>query len=77
MYINLNENGEIVLSTSEPPVTLEELDAKLRSYISGEGAPQVTLRADRNAPISMFNQIVKVLESSGVSSVRMATEVPG
>ena len=77
MYINLSEDGEIVLSISEPPVTLEELAIKLRAYVSGEGAPQVTLRADRNAPISIFNQVVKVLESSGVSSVRMATEVPG
>ena len=77
MYINLSEDGEIVLSTSEPPVTLEELAIKLHAYVSGEGVPQVTLRADRNAPISIFNQVVKVLESSGVSSVRMATEVPG
>ena len=77
LYINLDANGDILLSTSEPPVTLEELADKLDAYVSGEGAPLVTLRADKQAPIVIFNQIVRVLELSGVSSVRMATEVPG
>lgn len=77
MYINLDAEGQIVLSTSEPPVTLEELATKLRSYMSSEKSPQVTLRADQHAPIVVFNEIVRILESTGVPSVRMATEVPG
>ncbi len=77
MYINLDENGDILLSTSEPPVTLEQLENQLNAYVAGDGAPLVTLRADRLAPIVIFNDIVRILEASGISSVRMATEVPG
>ena len=57
MYINLSEDGEIVLSISEPPVTLEELAIKLRAYVSARALGR--LRADGNTPI--FNQVVKVL----------------
>ncbi|MBG83804.1 MAG: hypothetical protein CMJ40_04570 [Phycisphaerae bacterium] len=76
MYINLDEHGDILLSTSEPPVSLEALAERLSVYLATEGAPLVTLRADKQAPIVIFNEIVRVLEASGVSSVRMATEVP-
>ncbi|MDG2423058.1 MAG: biopolymer transporter ExbD [Phycisphaerales bacterium] len=76
LFINIDAEGNIILSTSESPVTVEQLADRLRKLVIQETTPKVTVRADRNASIIRFNEVIRALNESGVSSARIATEVP-
>ena len=76
LSVNIDASGNILLSTSEMPLSLGELERRVTAYVDGEEAPRITIRADRGAPMGVFNSVVRVLDESGVSSARIATEVP-
>ena len=76
LFINITSDGLILLSSSEAPVTIDQLESRIAAYVDGELTPRVTFRADRQAPIETFNEVIRILDSSGVSSARIATEVP-
>ena len=76
LFINIDVSGDIILSSSEAPVSLVEHEERVRSHVSGEEAPKITVRADRNAPMGRFNEVIRILDETGVSSARIATEVP-
>ncbi|MAT80789.1 MAG: hypothetical protein CMJ29_03975 [Phycisphaerae bacterium] len=76
LFINIDASGNIILSTSESPVTIEQLRARLAVMVREEFSPKVTVRADREASIVRFNEVILALDESGISSARIATEVP-
>ncbi|MCH2133572.1 MAG: biopolymer transporter ExbD [Phycisphaerales bacterium] len=76
LFINIDEAGNIVLSTSEDPISMDELAKRVRLHVAGEETPRVTVRADRQGPMKVFNEVIRVLDEAGVSSARIATEVP-
>lgn len=76
LFINIDATGNIILSTSESPVTIAQLSDRIQRLVQQESSPKVTLRADRNASIIRFNAVIRALNESGVSSARIATEVP-
>ena len=76
LFINIDRSGNIILSSAEDPVTLEQLEQRVLSHVSGEESPKITVRADRKAPMTRFNEVIRILDESGVSSARIATEVP-
>ena len=76
LFINIDASGNIILSTSESPVTIEQLRARLAVMVRDEFSPKVTVRADREASIVRFNEVILALDESGISSARIATEVP-
>lgn len=78
LVINIDENGAILLSVSEDPVTLEELRQRLEEAFlsSGSTGDHVLLRADKRASTTRLNEVVRLLHEVGVGSTRMGTEVP-
>ena len=76
LYINIDADGNIILSTSESPVTIEELGQRLGALARQDASAKVTVRADREASVDRFNDVIRALGESGISSARIATEVP-
>ncbi|MBG79813.1 MAG: hypothetical protein CMJ39_03760 [Phycisphaerae bacterium] len=76
LSINIDASGNILLSAAEEPLNLDELKRRVELYVDGEETPRITIRADRSGPMGVFNSVVRVLDESGVSSARIATEIP-
>ena len=78
LVINIQEDGSIILSVSETPLQLEELEQRLRDTFVGEGAREarVLVRADARASTTRLNEVVRLLHKVGVGAARMGTEVP-
>ena len=78
IVINITGAGELIVS--DRTVSAQELEQIVRSEIRrGSERPvqlKFLIRADRNAPAGQLNRVVSLLESLGVGSARLATEVP-
>ncbi len=78
LVINIREDGEIVLETDAPPITIAVLDERIKAAIANEGAPweSLLIRADENAASASLNEVLRLLNKHGLSATRIATEVP-
>ena len=78
LIININEYGELVLETDEPPVSLQTLEGRIQEAISGKHVPwqSLLIRADKNASTTTLNEVLQILNKHGLSATRIATEVP-
>lgn len=78
LVINIREDGAIILDTDSPPITLDELENKIKIAISSDGAPwqNLLIRADQNATSTALNDVLRLLNKHGLSAARIATEVP-
>ncbi len=79
LVINITKEGALVVGSR--PVDDEELRLIVRDEIRrapDRPAAQLKLliRADRNAPAAHLNRVATLLESFGVGTARLATEVP-
>ena len=79
LVINITGEGEIIVASRT--IDLVELEEIVRGELSKD--PQnpahqlkLLLRADRNAAAVHLNRVVALLESMGVGTARLATEVP-
>lgn len=79
LVINIDERGEIVVASRT--VSFDELEQIVRGELRKD--PQrpasqlkLLLRADRAAAAASLNRVVHLLESLGVGTARLATEVP-
>jgi len=78
LVINIQEDGSIILSVSETPLQLDELEQRLRDTFEGQGSTEarVLVRADARASTTRLNEVVRLLHEVGVGAARMGTEVP-
>lgn len=81
LTINLDADGNIVMSTEDGPVSLEELEQALFTEMDAQQVGdasqlKVLLRADRNASTEQLNAVMNLLARTGVGAARLATEVP-
>ncbi len=78
IVINITRDGELIVS--DRTVDLAELQSIVRAQIAAEDRParqlKLLIRADRNAQAVHLNRVANLLESMGVGSARLATEVP-
>ena len=78
LIINIREDGALVLETDKPPVTLQDLEERIKKAIAGKKNPwqSLLIRADRNASTTALNEVLQLLSKQGLSATRIATEVP-
>ena len=78
LIINIRQDGAILLSVSDDPVDLLQLESRLRASFGEEGTREarVLVRADALASTTRLNEVVRLLHELGVGSTRMGTEVP-
>ena len=79
LVINITAEGEIIVASRT--IDLVKLEEIVRGELNED--PQepahelkLLLRADRNAAAAHLNRVVDLLESIGVGTARLATEVP-
>jgi biopolymer transport protein ExbD len=78
LVINIREDGGIILDTDSPPITIEELEEQIKAVLLTDGAPwqNLLIRADQNATSTSLNEVLRLLNTHGLSAARIATEVP-
>ena len=79
LVINITGDGEIVVASRT--IDLVGLEQIVRGELSKDPKElahelKLILRADRNAAAAHLNRVVALLESLGVGTARLATEVP-
>ena len=79
LIVNIDAAGRILVGRRE--VTLEGLEAIVGEEVArlrGRNPEHLKLmiRADRQAPSGMLNDVVAMLQRRGVGAARLATEVP-
>ena len=78
LVINIREDGAIILETDAPPVSIENLEKRIKKAVDEGGVPwqSLLIRADQHASTSVLNDVLRVLNANGLSAARIATEVP-
>ncbi|MBC22422.1 MAG: hypothetical protein CMJ32_00695 [Phycisphaerae bacterium] len=76
MIINITASGEIILS--DEAMDLDELRFRVQQLVRREASGsddgfKPLIRADRNSPTAVLNDVLKVLQSAGVPNVRLGT----
>lgn len=79
LLINITAGGSFVVETDEftlesllVKVTQEETESRKRGQTL-----EVTVRADRRAPMEPVNRLATALAERGIRSWRLATQIPG
>jgi len=72
IYVNLNNNGQIVLSKEilEP----KALTLRLESLLKSKGKSTVLLRADGSRPYSEVMNTIKAVKAAGVKEISLVTQ---
>lgn len=73
--VSLLANGAILLGDTEIPANLAA--ARLRAAAAGANGEPALVRADREAPASTLNLVVRSLREGGATKIRLAVDPAG
>ena len=72
IYINLNNNGQIVLS--DEVLQPNELILRLETLLKSSDKSNVSLRADGSRPYSEVMNTIKAVKAAGVKNISLVTQ---
>jgi biopolymer transport protein TolR len=78
LIVSLNLKGDVFLQSSDTPIAVEELVAKLKAVTDARGAgfdERIYVRADRKADWGAVMRVMGRLSAAGFRKVALVTEV--
>jgi biopolymer transport protein ExbD len=71
IIINVDADGHIILAGK--PTSPDELDATLRSILTGNPEQKVSIRADRTTPYANVARVLDLCKAAGIQQPYLAT----
>jgi biopolymer transport protein ExbD len=68
VYVSINQEGQVFLGANSEPVSLESLEAGLRSLVRDNPKVRVALEMDEHGPFGIFIKVTDAIKAAGVKS---------